>query len=73
MKNKVMQHEPLLTIGTVSDVLGVAVQTIRLYEREGLVIPYKTQTGRRMYSTNDLERVNYHRQSRWLLKDISHL
>ena len=57
MKKKVIQHEPLLTIGTVSGVLGVAVQTIRLYEREGLVIPHRTQTGRRMYSTKDLERL----------------
>ena len=50
-------YEPILTIGTVADKLNVAVQTVRLYEHEGLVIPHKTSSGRRMYSVHDLERL----------------
>ena len=50
-------YDPVLTIGTVADKLNVAVQTIRLYEQEGLIIPFKTKSGRRMYSMHDLERL----------------
>ena len=49
--------EPVLTIGTVAKKLGIAVQTVRMYEEEGLILAYKTDTGRRMYSMHDLERL----------------
>ena len=57
MKSLDSRFEPILTIGTVARKLGVAVQTIRLYEAEGLILPHKTPTGRRMYSLHDLERL----------------
>ena len=50
-------YEPVLTIGTVAKKLNIAVQTIRLYEQEGLILSYKTDTGRRMFSMHDLERL----------------
>ena len=56
------KYEPILTIGTVAEKLGVAVQTVRLYEQEGLLIPHKTKSGRRMYSMHDLERLKCIRQ-----------
>jgi Zn-finger protein len=40
----------------------LAVPTIRLYEQEGLVLPYKTPTGRRLYSLHDLEKLTCIRQ-----------
>ena len=49
--------EPVLTIGTVARKLNIAVQTIRMYEEEGLILAYKTETGRRMFSMHDLERL----------------
>ena len=49
--------EPVLTIGTVAKKLSIAVQTVRMYEEEGLILAYKTDTGRRMYSMHDLERL----------------
>jgi len=51
-------YNPVLTIGTVAKQLDIAVQTVRLYEQEGLVLPHKTETGRRMYSMHDLERLH---------------
>lgn len=51
-------YEPVLTIGTVAKKLNVAVQTIRLYEQEGLILPFKTESGRRMYSMHDLQRLS---------------
>ncbi len=56
------KFEPVFTIGTVARKLNVAVQTVRMYEQEGLVLPYKTATGRRMYSLHDLERLRCIRQ-----------
>ncbi len=49
--------EPVLTIGTVAKKLNISVQTVRMYEEEGLLLPYKTETGRRMFSMHDLERL----------------
>lgn len=57
MKVDVDVYEPVLTIGTVAEKIDVSVQTIRLYEQEGLIIPHKTKTGRRMFSMHDLERL----------------
>ena len=48
----------MIAIGETSRRLGVSVQTLRLYEKEGLVLPHKTDTGRRMYSLHDLERLS---------------
>jgi len=62
MDFKIDQYEPVFTIGAVARKLKVAVQTIRLYEEEGLVLPYKTPTKRRMYSLHDLERLSCIRQ-----------
>ena len=50
-------HDPVLSIGIVAKKLNIAVQTIRLYEQEGLIISHKTSSGRRMYSWHDLERL----------------
>jgi len=47
--------EPVYTIGVVSRKFGVSPETLRLYEREGLLIPHRTETGRRLYSDLDLE------------------
>jgi MerR family transcriptional regulator/heat shock protein HspR len=57
MQDPIDIYEPILTIGTVAEKLGIAVQTIRMYEKEGLVLPHKTASGRRMYSMHELERL----------------
>ncbi len=41
-------------IGSAAQKLGVSVPTLRLYEKEGLIVPYRTSTKRRLYSINDL-------------------
>ncbi|MFH1852231.1 MAG: MerR family transcriptional regulator [Candidatus Neomarinimicrobiota bacterium] len=50
--------EPVISIGIAAKKLGVSPETLRLYEREGLIIPYKTGTNRRLYSQKDLEWIN---------------
>ena len=47
--------EPVFTIGVAAAKIGVSPETLRLYEREGLLLPFKTKTGRRLYSQTDLE------------------
>ncbi len=50
-------QEPVLTIGLAAERTGVSVPTIRLYEMEGLLIPFRTPSGRRLYSYEDLRRI----------------
>lgn len=47
--------EPVFSIGITAQKIGVSPETWRLYEREGLVLPFKTKTRRRLYSQNDIE------------------
>lgn len=49
--------EILYSIGEAADVLGVSVPTLRLYEREGLIIPIRKKSKHRLYSPADLERI----------------
>jgi MerR family transcriptional regulator, heat shock protein HspR len=44
-------------ISIAADLLGVGEQTLRLYERKGLVEPARTDGGTRRYSQNDVDRM----------------
>ena len=48
---------PTLLISTVGKKLGVSVETIRLYERKGLILTYKTKGNQRFFSRADIERI----------------
>ena len=43
-----------LKIGQVARKLNIAVETIRMYEREGLIVLEKTETGQRIFYEEDL-------------------
>jgi transcriptional regulator with XRE-family HTH domain len=45
------------SIGEVSQMVGVAAQTLRLWEREGLIEPRRTEGGYRVYGEADVERL----------------
>jgi MerR family transcriptional regulator, heat shock protein HspR len=49
--------EEYFTISIVSRMYGVHPQTLRLYEREGLLIPHRSEGNRRLYSREDLRRL----------------
>lgn len=55
--NAIDFDEPMLSIGIVANKIGVSPETIRLYEREGLIIPYKSEKGTRSFSLHDLSRL----------------
>ncbi len=48
---------PMYSIGTVARMLGVSVFTLRMYEREGLIISHKAASTHRLYSQSDIERL----------------
>ena len=50
-------NEPVYTIGHAAEKLGVAVPTLRMYEAAGLILPHRTKTQRRLYSRNDVRRL----------------
>jgi len=47
--------KPLYMIGVVADMLNVHPQTLRFYEKKGLVRPNRTVGRTRMYSTEDVD------------------
>lgn len=49
--------KPLFMISVVADMLDIHPQTLRLYEREGLVVPKRTDGNTRLYSQEDIDRL----------------
>ncbi len=45
------------TISAVAEMYNIHPQTLRLYEREGLLIPSRSNGNTRLYSQEDLERL----------------
>jgi len=53
----VSRGHKLFMISVVAEMLGVHPQTLRLYEREGFVKPRRSVGNTRLYSEEDVERV----------------
>lgn len=49
--------EPKYTISNAANMVGISVHTLRMYEREGLIIPFKKESNQRLYTDRDLERI----------------
>lgn len=49
--------EPVYLISVVAKVLSIHPQTLRQYEREGLIEPSRTDGKMRLYSEKDLDRI----------------
>ena len=50
-------NEPLYLIGVAAKLCEMHPQTLRTYERIGLVIPVRVGSKNRMYSQNDIEKL----------------
>jgi len=46
-------------ISAVAEMYGIHPQTLRLYEREGLLKPSRTEGNTRLYTDQDLERLEF--------------
>lgn len=53
------KKEPVYMIGAVSRMYQIHPQTLRLYEKEGLLVPSRTEGRTRMYSQEDLEKLEF--------------
>ncbi|MCH8310112.1 MAG: MerR family transcriptional regulator [Chloroflexi bacterium] len=51
------QDEPVFIISVAARILGVRTQTLRYYERLGLIEPVRTKGNQRVFSNRDIERV----------------
>ena len=67
MADMFSRDEPVFIISVAAQMLEVQAQTLRYYERLGLVKPKRTRGNQRVYSHNDLERV---RRIRRLMDDL---
>lgn len=59
--------EPCFVISVAARIVGVRTQTLRYYERIGLVQPRRTSGNQRMYSRREVERVQ---RIRGLIDDL---
>ena len=50
-------NNPIYTISNAAKLLDISAHTLRMYEREGLLIPFRKNSNQRLYSDKDLERV----------------
>ncbi len=51
-------HRGVYAISVAAELTGLHPQTLRIYEREGLVTPARTDGGTRRYSRHDIDRLN---------------
>ncbi len=59
--------EPCYIISVAARMVGLHAQTLRYYERVGLVQPSRSQGNRRLYSQDDVERL---RRIKTLMDDL---
>lgn len=51
------KEQALFVISVAAELAGMHPQTLRVYERRGLIEPYRTPGGTRRYSQADIERL----------------
>lgn len=54
-----MRSRQGLTIGQVADRTGLATSAIRYYEEEGLVFPFRNDSGQRRFASADIRRLSF--------------
>jgi len=59
MARQIDPERPVYPIGVISELTGIKPQTLRIYEENGLIIPCRSQKNRRLYSNNDIEKIEY--------------
>ncbi|MFC1990030.1 MerR family transcriptional regulator [Chloroflexota bacterium] len=56
---KAIQDYPIYSIGIMSELLGIPTETIRLWERSGVIQPPQRRSGKRFYSEKELRRLQF--------------
>lgn len=52
-----VKRRAVFVISVAAELAGMHPQTLRIYERKGLIDPYRTPGGTRRYSQDDIERL----------------
>ena len=66
--NEILDYdEPCFVISVAARIVGVQTQTLRYYERLGLIEPYRSMGNQRVFSQKDVDRV---RRVRSLIEDL---
>ena len=55
--NKLKKERAYFSISAVAKMFSVHQQTIRLYEKEGLIVPKRSEGNTRMFSETDIDRL----------------
>jgi MerR family transcriptional regulator/heat shock protein HspR len=61
------ESQPRYVISVAARMLGVHAQTLRYYERAGMIEPSRSRGNRRLYSMEDIERL---RRIKTLIDDL---
>ena len=67
MRDSIPENEPCYVISIAAKMLGIHQQTLRYYEREGLIEPSRSRGNIRLYSLHD---INHLRQVQRLINDL---
>jgi len=59
--------DPVISIGTLADKVGLSPSAIRKYEEDGLIIPHRTQSGQRAFCYEDIARIQ---NIQYLIKNL---
>jgi len=60
-------HEPCYVISIAARMVGVHAQTLRYYERAGIITPSRSRGNQRLYSQRDIDRL---KQIKTLVDDL---
>lgn len=55
-ENDINKSLPIFPISTLASVLNVHQRTLRIWDKEGILSPKRTEKNRRHYSLNDIEK-----------------
>ena len=50
-------HKPIFHISAVAQMIGIHQQTLRSYEKQGIIRPARSDGNTRLYSVNEIERL----------------
>jgi MerR family transcriptional regulator/heat shock protein HspR len=67
VRDSMSENEPCYVISIAAKMLGIHQQTLRYYEREGLIQPSRSRGNIRLYSLSDINRL---RQVQRLINDL---
>ncbi len=67
MNEMISGDEPVFVISVAARMLGVRTQTLRYYERLGLISPARSRGNQRVFSRRDVEKVQ---RIRGLMEDL---